>query len=69
MAGRRRGKSNLVKKGDKLKREVTRTAKSAAGLVPGLGTALAVSDTTRGVGRTVKAARECVNELFRKVKR
>ena len=69
MARKRRGKSNLVKKGDKLKREATRTARSAAGFVPGLGTALAVSDTARGMGRTAKAAKEYVNELLKNVKR
>ena len=69
MARKRSGKSNLVKKVNKLKREATRTTRSAAGFVPGLGTALVVSDTARGMGKTAKAAKEYVNELLKNVKR
>lgn len=69
MARKHKGKNNLVKKGDKLKREATHAARSAAGFVPGLGTALAISDTARGIGRTAKATKEWVNELLKNIKR
>lgn len=69
MARKLRRKSNLVKKGDKLKKEVIHTAKSGAGFVPGLGTALTLSHTAKGMGRTAKAAKEYGGELYREVKR
>ena len=58
-------KSNLSKKGTKLKREAKGLARSSASFVPGLGFALSIQETARRANRTIRAARDYGNELFK----
>ena len=66
---RRRKKSRVFKSLSKVAKEATGTIVSALGLIPGIGTALGIADTSRKALRTARATGQAGKVLRGKVRR
>ena len=66
---RRKKKSRILKSLSRVAREATGTVVSALGLIPGIGTAVGVADTSRKALRTARATGQAGKALRSKVRR